>query len=266
MALFVDALPASGGWKRVLGGPTVVFPLRASVVEVICGERSMVLGRTSWGLAPQGATLHLRAQTPGGRVLLGTATAPLVARVVALYRELRLDGPRLARWLGELQELPRTVWVDEIVQRYLFERQVCGGHDNDATRFLEAEIIKEAYYLLRDREEGTDRASFVVAHPPTLERALTHIETHLFDAPDVRSLARAVGASESTLLRNFKRGMGCTPSAYWRMRRLDEALTLLESGRYGVAEVALMVGYDNPSAFTQAFQARFSRLPSDLVP
>jgi hypothetical protein len=34
------------------------------------------------------------------------------------------------------QRLPRTVWVDEILQRYLFERQVCGGFDNDATRFL----------------------------------------------------------------------------------------------------------------------------------
>ena len=37
---------------------------------------------------------------------------------------------------------------------------------------------------------------------------------------------------------------------------------LLESGRYGVTEVAARVGYDNPSAFAAAFRAQFGMPPS----
>ena len=70
----------------------------------------------------------------------------------------------------------------------------------------------------------------------------------------------------STLLRGFRRELGCTPAAYWRDRRLDEALVLLRSGRHQVAEVAATVGYDNPTSFGWAFRRRFKRAPSTFVP
>jgi len=245
---------------------TVLLPLRTSVVHAEVMGQTLLLDRTHWGLAPGRRRVKLTARTPGARMLLATAHPPLIERVVKAYAKMKLDGARFARWLEAPQLLPRTVWVDEIVQRYLFERQVCEGFDNDATRFLEAEIVKEAYYLLQDRDEGADRASFVQQHSPVLQRALEHVEAHLFESPSIDALARVAGASQSTLLRAFKRELGCTPSAYWRMRRLDEALVLLESGHRSVAEVAAEVGYDNPSAFAHAFQIRFGRAPSELLP
>ena len=45
-----------------------------------------------------------------------------------------------------------------------------------------------------------------------------------------------------------------------------EICRLLESGRHSVSEVATLVGYDNPSAFAHAFQLRFGRTPSELLP
>jgi hypothetical protein len=47
--------------------------------------------------------------------------------------------------------------------------------------FLETELAKEAYFLLRDREAGADRAPAVHRPSTTLERALTWIEAHLFE-------------------------------------------------------------------------------------
>ncbi len=126
--------------------------------------------------------------------------------------------------------------------------------------------MKEADFLLRDRDDGADRASLVQEHSGAVQRALAHIEAHLFEVPDIKALTRVSGASESTLLRAFKREIGCAPGAYWRMMRLDESVVLLESGRLTVAEVATRVGYDNASAFAHAFQLRFGRSPSELLP
>lgn len=79
-------------------------------------------------------------------------------------------------------------------------------------------------------------------------------------------IARTCGSSESTLLRAFRRAFGVPPTTYVRNRRLEEALLLLESGRYTVSEVAVRVGYANLSAFTVAFRRRFRTAPSDVKP
>lgn len=266
MELRVEGLAPDKPLRVDARAVTVLFPLRVSVVEVSVRRQTLQLDRTHWGLVPAGVRVSLMARTPGSRLILATVHPALIEKVAGLYAKVSLDPKRFARWLEEPQLLPRTVWVEEILQRYLFERQVCEGSDNDATRFLEAEIVKEAYFLLRDRDAGADRASVVQQHSPTVERALAHIEANLFASPSIRGLARIAGASESTLLRAFRRELGCTPSAYWRMRRLDEALALLESGHHTVAEVASLVGYDNPSAFAHAFSLRFGRAPSELLP
>jgi AraC-like DNA-binding protein len=266
MDLRVEGLPPDTRVDCQTHGATVVFPLRKAVVEAVVMGREALVNRTRWMLLPAGRRLRLIGRSHGARVLVATAHPALIAKTAGLYAHVGFEAERFARWLQAPQLLPRTTWVDEIVQRYLFERQVCGGHENDATRFLEAEIIKEAYYLLRDREAGADRASTVQVHSPRVERALGHIEAHLFEPTQVARLARSVGASESTLLRAFKKELGCTPSVYWTRRRLDEALVLLESGHHSVAEVAASVGYENPSAFAAAFNRRFGQRPSSLFP
>src|SRR5262249_43557594 len=77
-----------------------------------------------------------------------------------------------------------------------------------------------------------------------------------------RELAKHCGASESTVLRAFRREVGVAPAMYVRRRRLEEALHLLESGRYAVTEVAGRVGYDNPAAFAVAFRKHHGVSPS----
>lgn len=266
MDLRVEALTLEHPLTLRAAGAMVVFPLRTAVLELeVLGEH-LLLDGTHLGVVPSGSRSILRGRSPGGRVLLATAHPPLLAAAIAQYESLGLEAARFQRWLERPQRLPRTVWVSEVVQRYLFERQACARHDNDATRFLEVELVKEVYFLLRDRDDGADRASLVQKRSVPVQRALAYVEAHLFEAPSVAALARAAGASDSTLLRAFRREVGCSPSAYWRMLRLDEAMVLLESGRYNVAEVALRIGYDNASAFTHAFQRRFGRAPSELVP
>lgn len=267
LALSLHAIP--GGERIELGSaraPILMLALNASLVEVTTVESRFLLDRTNWLVLPSTVSATARATAPTARLLTLAIFAPLVDLVEATYRQIGLERERLERWLEQPQLLPRTVWVDEIAQRYLFERQTLEAHDNAATHFLETEIVKEVYYLCRDRENATERATSVQKHSTAVERALCFIEQHLFEPRSVGELARIAMVSESTLVRAFKRELGCTPGTHWRTRRLDEALLFLGAGRWSVTEVATRVGYDNPTAFSHAFQLRFGKPPSSFIP
>jgi AraC-like DNA-binding protein len=173
-----------------------------------------------------------------------------------------MDPRRFDRFLSTPAVFPRTNWVNELYHRYVFERAVCKKTDNDATRFLESEVLKELYFLAHSRDTEKDRPSVVESETDLVKRARASIEEHLFEPDVVKRLARACAASESTLLRAFKRELGQGPLAYVRARRLDESMLLLKSRRHAIGEVALLVGYKNFAAFSAAFRARFGVSPS----
>jgi AraC-like DNA-binding protein len=250
-----------------LARSSLVVGLEASSVETFTDGERHVVDRTGLLLAPRRVSLRLRSTTPANRVAILGFDDALVEAVVRRYRKLGMDRTRFAAWLASSPALvPRTVWVHEIVHRYVFERHVLDEHDNLATRFLEIEILKELYYLFRDRDDGKDRASIAHQHSAPVERAVAYIEAHLFEPSNLDVLAKKAGASVSTLLRSFQRELGCRPGEYWRTRRLDEALVLLRSGRWSIAEVAAKVGYDNPTSFGFAFRQRFGRAPTAFRP
>jgi len=188
-----------------------------------------------------------------GRVTRERACREYSGHVVqARFNEL-LTSPRI---------LPRTRWVDELVHRYVFEREVCEKHTSHAAVFLETEIAKELYFLCEERDENKTRASVVHEEGDLVARARARIEARLFSPLPMAELAAHCHTSESTLLRAFRREVGGTPTSYARERRLDAALLLVQSGRYRVGEIAQRVGYTNFAAFTSAFRRRFGAPPS----
>ena len=241
--------------------PSLVLTIESSLARA----RAITLDRSCCLIVPKATTLPLTTPAGASRVAVLSFRDSLLAAVEREYKALGLDRARFERWLRKLAVLPRTVWIHELVHRYVFERHALGIADNLAVRFLEIEIAKEIYFLFRDRDSGGERATIVRAHSQPVERALRHIEAHLFDECTVAALARHAGASASTLLRAFQSEVGCSPGAYWRNRKLDEALIALRSGR-SVAEVARRVGYENPTAFGFAFRRRFGRPPSAFRP
>lgn len=264
MGLDTVALLAGRAHPLTTEGLTFVVPLRSAVVELTAGERLLV-DRTTWATLPAGTAVSARALSSHAQMLVLTAQPALLAHVIDTYCHLGVDRPTCERYFRPAQLLPRTIWVYELCQRYLFEREVLNAADNEATRFLETEIVKEAFFLCRDRERGEDRAPLVQQYSSVVAGAVAFIEAHLFDPEGLLKLSHQVGASESTLLRAFKKELGSTPAAYWRGRRLDEALGLLRGGHAAISEIAGTVGYDNPAAFAEAFHARFGQAPSAFL-
>jgi AraC-like DNA-binding protein len=249
-----------------LPAPSLLMTIESAVAQVKGAQTTFTLDRSSFLAAPRDARLVLRTPATASRVAVLSFHPPVLAAVAKTYRALGVDGERLSRALARLELLPRTSWIHELVHRYVFERCTCGHDVIEATAFLETELVKELYFLFRDRDAGSDRASLVHWHAPCVQKALAHIESHLFHASSIASLAKRSGASESTLLRAFHRELGCSPAAYWRSRKLDEALVLLRAGSRSVGEVAGHVGYDNATAFAFAFRSRFGRPPSAFLP
>jgi AraC-like DNA-binding protein len=239
-----------------ISGPSIVFTIEAAIAHA--GRHT--LDRSNVYVASSG-TLTLEGTSRIGVFMFG----PVLGAVEREYKALGFDRRKLERCLRAPSLLPRTVWLHEILHRYVFERHALGQHANAATTFLEVEIAKEVFYLFRDRESGDERATIVRAHTPQIQRALAYIESHLVHEVSVAALARVAAASTSTLLRLFKNELGCSPAAYWRNRKLDEALLWLRGGR-SVADVAMRAGYENPTAFGFAFRRRFGRPPSTFRP
>jgi AraC-like DNA-binding protein len=249
---------------RVEPCPALLVPIDTSVVLLTLGDApSERVDRASFALVP--AHTPYRVDAKSTVTTLATMLVASGARESAC-REYRpyVDARRFGELLATPRLLPRTRWFDEIVHRYVFERDVCAKHGSAAATFLETEIAKELYFLCAERAEMRRRTSVVREEGDVVARARARLDDNLFVPLHVGELARQVGASESTLLRAFQRELGQAPAAYARERRLDAALLLLQSGRHSVGEVASRVGYASLAAFTAAFTRRFGRAPSSV--
>ena len=265
MELAVDRDAEALRAARVPALPSLVLPLDTTIVSLRAADVDARLDRSCFAVVPARLAHRIEASPTGTITVVTLAIAePLCAATVRDYPEV--DARRLAGVLAELRVLPRTRWVDELVHRYVFERSVCERRDSKAARFLEAELTKEVYFLGCEQIERHTRTSVVFEGDAVAARARAWLEAHLFEPFAVDALVDHCHVSESTLLRAFRRELGVSPLAYVRRRRLEESMQLLESGRYGVTEVAARVGYDNPSAFAAAFRAQFGLPPSAARP
>jgi AraC-like DNA-binding protein len=265
MQLVLDRDPAAFARARTRASPSLIFPLEATVIELeAAGLRAQRIDRGRFALLPARVRARVISRSPAPKVVTLILDGAERARMLRAYAE-HVTAATFDRVLCEARLLPRTRWVDELVHRYLFERAVCQRHDSEAARFCETELVKELYFLGAEQLDRHTRANVTHQGSSLVERARAHIEAELFAPLSTAALARACHASESALLRAFRRELGVAPTAYARQRRLDEALLLLESGRYSVGEVAERVGYRGQAAFAAAFHKKFRQAPSRVV-
>lgn len=101
------------------------------------------------------------------------------------------------------------------------------------------------------------RADPWLAHA-RLNQALDHVDAHLDRPLAAEDLARAVGWSVSSLQRAFADVLGCAPARYVRLRRLEQAATLLFlPPPLRVADVAELCGFGALEVFCRAFARHF---------
>ena len=264
MELLLDRDATAFPDARTSSAALLLFPLESTVVELESDALRWRLDRTSFALLPRRARYLIECSSPAPRLVTLILSGDERARAEKEYAP-HLERPRMDRVLAEPRMLPRTRWVDELVHRYVFERSVCQRHDSSAARFCECELTKEVYFLGQEHAGMRTRAPVLHHGSALVERARAVIEAELFQPFSTAKLASRCHSSESALLRAFRRELGVAPSAYVRERRLDEALLLIETGRYSMGEVAERVGYRGQAAFAAAFHKKFRVPPSKVL-
>lgn len=93
-------------------------------------------------------------------------------------------------------------------------------------------------------------------------RALAYVEAHCDRSLRVGEVAQHLGVSERSLRRRFQES-GASLLAEASHRRMRRAADQLLKG-YGVAEVAIQVGIDDPAQFSRAFRRSFGVPPKQF--
>lgn len=92
---------------------------------------------------------------------------------------------------------------------------------------------------------------------------LVHIQAHLEDDLQLRTLAARAGVSPFHFHRLFRDAVGETPKAYVTRLRLERAAFRLTFHESTLLEMALGCGFRNHETFTRAFRRHFSCTPEE---
>jgi len=83
---------------------------------------------------------------------------------------------------------------------------------------------------------------------------LKYIDRHLDEIDSIEEICSGVGYSQQYISRLFKKKTEITVQDYLRIKRIERALELLESERYSITDISVMLKYESVQAFTKAFR------------
>ncbi len=117
--------------------------------------------------------------------------------------------------------------------------------------------------LCENIEHGADGTVESNAHLLILKEMLTFIQQNYSDKTDLADIARSGNVSKSTCLAIFKKYLNDTPTNHLISYRLKKAAVLLSETSKPVSEIALSVGFQSISYFTEVFRKNYKQTPRE---
>lgn len=127
--------------------------------------------------------------------------------------------------------------------------------------YLARAILRLAYQIVQEQSAlapGKDSSSAILGR-----QIKQYIDTHYDEDLDLDDLANMFHLSPTHVSHVFKKAIGYSPIQYMLRRRLGEAQNLLIHTDYSITAIASMVGYDNPSHFTNMFVKNVKMSPGE---
>ena len=99
-----------------------------------------------------------------------------------------------------------------------------------------------------------------------VENFLDIVENHYSEHEfGVDFLSQNMAVSQPQLYRKVTAITGRSPVNFIRDLRLKKALSMIKENKYNLTEIAMEVGYNNPSYFSRCFQQKFGIKPSSIA-
>ncbi|SHG04894.1 AraC-type DNA-binding protein [Chryseobacterium sp. OV279] len=133
---------------------------------------------------------------------------------------------------------------------------------NDSAKYFFLKALKGILPEKRDK-----KLAFPVQHPfpkdETLLKIAKYIHANLEKPLTIESTAKEFGMSTRTLSRRFKEILGMNYVRFLRALRITRSLELMMEGKYNMYEIAMMVGYNSLSSFSNIFKKVIGIPPSE---
>jgi AraC family transcriptional regulator len=98
-----------------------------------------------------------------------------------------------------------------------------------------------------------------------LQPTLKFIHENLHRSLRIQEIAALAAMSEKYFISRFRQSVGVTPNQYIYRVKMNKARDYLYQGRYSVHEIAGLLGYPDPFAFSKAFKKFYGVAPSRFV-
>jgi len=99
-----------------------------------------------------------------------------------------------------------------------------------------------------------------------IQKAIDYIILNIVDTTlNVEGLAVAMNLSRSNVYRKIKALTGKTIVEFIKIVRLKQAIKLMETRKYSLAEIAYQTGFTSPSYFTKSFKDQYGKPPSEYL-
>ena len=122
--------------------------------------------------------------------------------------------------------------------------------------------LRQLFLLIqRTRQESSPAISTYLQKE--MEQAQRYFQEHYNEEIQIKDYAKSRGMSVSWFLRNFKEFVGKPPAQYLLTLRMNNAVSLLETTDYNVAEISAIIGYDNALYFSRLFKKHKGVSPSE---
>ncbi len=160
--------------------------------------------------------------------------------------------------------------VDVLRERYVLDgdRITCSGAMAAFDLVLHMISVQHGALLAVDvaqlfmtRDSARSHASSLRSGSRIVDRAIGLMQENLEDPLPIGQIARHLGVTQKTLETRMQAEMACTPQQMYQRLRLNLARKLVLDTDLSVSEIALRSGYENASAMTRAFKAKFDQTP-----
>lgn len=122
--------------------------------------------------------------------------------------------------------------------------------------------LKQIFLLIqRSRSEKKPTVSTYLQEE--MENARNYFDEHYNEPISIEEFAASRSMSVSWFLRNFKQVVGMSPMHFILTKRINNAVSLLETTNYNVTEISTIVGYDNPMYFSRLFKKQKGVSPTE---
>lgn len=155
---------------------------------------------------------------------------------------------------NEFYNIPNIYYAGDLLREmFLFTKNWNGTIDkNDSAKY---DLIKAIKSILPEME--SNKLPISIQHPFPKDQKLIEIAKFLIDNIEknytIEDIAKIFGISARTLSRKFKDNLGMNYVRFLRSLRITKSLELIADNKYNMYEIAMLVGYNSLSSFSNIF-------------